>query len=169
MAPKAAGAPAEGIEFELLRTYPFCAALGVTHRLARLKSIPLEKVAAEPLIGLRRKDNPGYQDTLDRLFGPLSVKPRVAVECDTVSSLITAIESGRGIALAIPAFKHVSGKRLLYRPLAGSTEVFSIGIARAKHGDVTPAGEKFCEILRKISKGGAALDPKVLEQPVSRG
>jgi hypothetical protein len=61
---------------------------------------------------------------LDRLFGPLSVKPRVAVECDTVSSLITAIESGRGIALAIPAFKNVSGKRLLYRPLAGTTEVF---------------------------------------------
>lgn len=69
-----------------------------------------------------------------------------------LSSLITAIEAGHGIALAIPAFKHVSGKRLLYRPLVGTTEVFSVGIARAKNGDVTPAGEKFCEILRKVSK-----------------
>jgi hypothetical protein len=26
-----------------------------------------------------------------------------------------------------------------------------VGIARATKGDVTPAGEKFCETLRKIS------------------
>jgi len=91
----------------------------------------------------------------DRLCDPLGIKPRVAVECDTVSSLITAIEAGRGIALAIPAFKHVSGKRLLYRPLAETTEVFSVGIARPRNGDVTPAGEKFCEFLQKVSKGAA--------------
>jgi hypothetical protein len=51
----------------------------------------------------------------------------------------------------------MSGKRLLYRPLAGTTEMSSIGIARAKHGDVTPAGEKFCEILRRIAKGTSAV------------
>ena len=57
----------------------------------------------------------------------------------------------RGIALAVPVFKHVSGKRLLYRPLAGTDEVVSIGIARASNGDLTPAGEKFCEMLRNVS------------------
>jgi DNA-binding transcriptional LysR family regulator len=71
---------------------------------------------------------------------------------DLMTGRIAAIETGRGIALAIPAFKHVSGKRLLYRPLAGTTEMFSVGIARAKNGDVTPAGEKFCEMLRKVAK-----------------
>lgn len=71
----------------------------------------------------------------------------------------TAIETGRGVALAIPAFKHVSGKRLLYRPLAGTTEVFSVGIARAKNGDVTPAGERFCEMLRNVVKGTTAVTP----------
>jgi hypothetical protein len=45
----------------------------------------------------------------------------------------------------------VSGKRLLYRPLAGINDVVSVGIARAKNGDLTPAGEKFCESLRKAS------------------
>jgi DNA-binding transcriptional LysR family regulator len=167
--PESAEFQGAGIEFGVLRTYPFCVALPPDHPLSRLKTIPLEKVAAEPLIALRRKDYPEYYHVLDRVFSALGVKPNVAVECDTGSSLFTAIECGRGIALAIPPFKHVSGKRLLYRPLAGTTEVFSVGIARAKHGDVTPAGEKFCEILRKISKGGAASDPKVLAQPVSGG
>src|SRR4029077_13386348 len=148
-----------GIEFELLRTYPFCVALTAAHPLARLKSITLEKLAAEPLVGLRRKDYPEYYDFLDRIFAPIRAKPRIAVECDSASSLITEVEAGRGIAPATPVFKLVAGKRLLYRPLTGTTEVLSVGIARATKGDVTPAGEKFCEILRMISNGATRPNP----------
>src|SRR6266705_2309039 len=106
-----------GIQFEVLRTYPLCVALTAVHPFARMKSIPLERLAAEPLVVLRRKDYP---------------------------------EAGRGIALANTVFKLVAGKRLFYRPLTGTTEVLSVGIARATKAEVTPAGEKFCEILRKI-------------------
>jgi DNA-binding transcriptional LysR family regulator len=73
------------------------------------------------------------------------------VECDSASSLIAAVETGRGIALTLPVFKIVSGKRLAFRPIAGMKDEIPVGIARAKGGDVTPAGEKFCEFLRKIS------------------
>jgi hypothetical protein len=58
---------------------------------------------------------------------------------------------GLEFEFALPVFKHVTGKRLLYRPLAGINEVISVGIARAKNGDLTPAGEKFCESLRQAS------------------
>jgi DNA-binding transcriptional LysR family regulator len=75
------------------------------------------------------------------------------VGCDSASSLITAVETGRGIALTIPVFKIVSGNRLVFRPIADSRELIPVGIARATNGDVTPAGEKFCEFLRKIPKG----------------
>ena len=150
-----------GIEFELLRTYPFCVALTAAHPLARLKSITLEKLAAEPLIGLRRKDYPEYYHILDRIFAPIRAKPRIAVECDSASSLITEVEAGRGITLATTIFKLVAGKRLIYRPLTGTAEALAVGIARATKGDVTPAGEKFCEILRMISDGttGAKAKP----------
>jgi DNA-binding transcriptional LysR family regulator len=57
-----------GIEFELLRTYPYYVALTVAHPFARLKSIPLETVATEPLIGLRRRDFPEYYRYLNRIF-----------------------------------------------------------------------------------------------------
>ena len=73
------------------------------------------------------------------------------MECDSASSLITEVEAGRGVTLAIPTFKLVTGKRLVYRPLTGTTETASVGIARATKGNVTPAGEKFCEILRRKS------------------
>src|SRR5947207_5351485 len=150
-----------GIQFELLRTYPLCVAMTATHPFARRKSLSLDKLAAEPLVGFRRKDYPEYNRSLERLFASVHAKPRIAVECDSASSLITEVEAGRGVALSSTIFKLVAGKRLLYRPLMGTTEVASVGIARAAKGDVTPAGEKFCEILRKISDGAiAAVKPK---------
>jgi LysR family transcriptional regulator, benzoate and cis,cis-muconate-responsive activator of ben and cat genes len=158
--PRGTGHQSVGLEFETLRSYPICVAVAPTHRFARLKTITLEMVATEAMIGFNRKDYPEYYVGLDRIFEPLGIKPRVVVECDSSSSLITEIETGRGVAIASPVLRHASGKRLLYRPLTGTTEVLSVGIARASKGDVTPAGEKFCEILRKISGGATAAKPK---------
>ena len=154
------GGQTAGIQFELLRTYPLCVAMTAAHPFARLKSVSLEKLAAEPLVGFRRKDYPEYNRILDRLFAPIRATARIAVECDSASSLITEVEAGRGVALSSTVFKLVAGKRLLYRPLTGTTEVASVGIARATKGDVTPAGEKFSEILRKISNGTTTAKPK---------
>ena len=150
--PDIAGLESAGLDFEELRSYPACIAFAPTHRFARLKSITLKQAAAEPLIGFRRKDYPEYYVGLDRVFGPLGIKLRVAVECDSGSSLITEIETGRGIAFAIPILKYASGKRLLYRPLADLEPIVRVGIARATSGDLTPAGEKFCDLLRRTSK-----------------
>jgi len=159
--PHGAGPQSVGLEFETLRSYPICVAVAPTHRFARLKTITLEMVATEPMIGFNRKDYPEYYVGLDRIFGPLGIKPRVVVECDSSSSLITEIETGRGVAIASPILRHASGKRLLYRPLTGTKEVLSVGIARATKGDVTPAGEKLCEMLRMASDGATLAKPNV--------
>ncbi len=128
--PRGAGPQSVGLEFETLRSYPICVAVAPTHRFARLKTITLEMVATEAMIGFNRKDYPEYYVGLDRIFEPLGIKPRVVVECDSSSSLITEIETGRGVAIASPVLRHASGKRLLYRPLTGTTEVLSVGIYR---------------------------------------
>jgi len=154
VAPWLAGEYGANVEFEPLKTYPICAVLPANHPLARLKTIPLEKIAAEPLITFNRKNYPDAHTQLETLFRPLGVKPRIVLECDSGSSLITAVESQRGIALAIPVLRLVAGNRLRYRPITGIAAGLPIGIVRAKNGDVTPAGEKFCEILRKVAKAG---------------
>jgi DNA-binding transcriptional LysR family regulator len=142
-----------GIEFESLHTYPLCVALNAAHPLAGLEFIPLEKLAAEPILGLRRNDYRGY---LDRIFAPTGFKPRIVTECDTFSSILIEVEAGHGIALGAPIAKLAAGQQLLYRPLTGTTESLSVGIARAKNGNVTPAGEEFCDILRNVSTGATA-------------
>jgi DNA-binding transcriptional LysR family regulator len=132
------------------------------HPFGRLKSVPLEKVAAKPLIGLRRNDYSEYYRMLDRFFTPISAKPRIVAECDSSSSLLLEVEAGHGIALVSTVVKIVGGTRLLYRPITGTTDAMAVGIARATKGDVTPAGEKFCEILQKISRGLAVAKSKAV-------
>src|SRR5215813_11372393 len=141
------------IEFETLRGYVWCVALSRAHPLARLKSIPLEKLAGEKLVTLNRKGYSEYHRILEHIFATVSAKPRIAMECDSESSLFMEVEAGRAIAVVTTIAKLAAGKRLVYRPLAGTTEMQFVGIARATKGDVTPAGERFCEILRQISRG----------------
>src|SRR3989442_7258369 len=105
--------------------YPLCVAMTATHPFARLKSITLEKLAAEPLVGLRRKDYSEYYRIVDRVFASVHAKPRIAVECDSASSLITEVEAGRGVALSSTIFKLVAGKRL---PKATVAEADASGV-----------------------------------------
>jgi hypothetical protein len=79
------------------------------------------------------------------------------MECDSEDSLFMEVEAGRAVAVVTTIAKLAAGKRLVYRPLRGTTEIQLVGIARATKGDVTPAGERFCEILRQISRGADAL------------
>jgi DNA-binding transcriptional LysR family regulator len=145
------------IEFETLRSYVWCVALSRAHPLARLKSIPVQKLVGERLIILSRQSYSEYHRILEHIFAPVSGKPRIAIECDSESSLFMEVEAGRAIALVTTIAKLAAGKRLVYRPLTGTMEAQAVGIARAAKGDVTPAGEKFCEILRKISSGSTAI------------
>jgi hypothetical protein len=55
-----------------------CVAMSAAHPFARLKSITLEKLAAEPIVGLDRKDYSEYYRVLDRIFAPVHAKPRIA-------------------------------------------------------------------------------------------
>jgi DNA-binding transcriptional LysR family regulator len=140
-------------EFEELRRYPFCVAIASGHPFERLKAVPLEKIASEPIVAFNRRDYSEHFRILNEIFSPKQLKPRIKVEVDGASSLITEVEAGRGVALVSKPFQRVAGKRLIYRPVMNCAVVHSVGIARAVKGDLTPAGNKFCQSLRKVAAG----------------
>lgn len=142
---------ATGIEFEELRRYPFCVAMAADHPLTRKKTLTLEEVAAQPLVSLSRKDYSEFHRILERMFAPVKRLPKISVECDSSTSLLTELEAGHGVGIVSEIFRVIAGKRLVYRPLANSTEFHRVGLVRAKKGDVTPAGEKFCAVLRTVA------------------
>ena len=58
--------------------------------------------------------------------------------------------------------------RLNFAPFRCDPILRSVGIARAKNGDLTSAGEKFCEMLRKASKVANSRTTKAVEQNTYR-
>ena len=138
-----------GLEFEELRRYPFFVAMASGHPLSRLKTIPVETLAGQPLVALHRRNNSEYHRVLKKVFLPL--RPNIAAESDSINSLITEVGIGRTVAVVSQIFKQAIGKRLRYRPLTNTTAAQCVGIARAKGGDVTPAGEKLCAAIRKAA------------------
>ena len=101
-----------GFHFEELARYGMRVAVAPKHPLAKAKSVTLEQVSREPLIGYSRKDYPEYHAMLDKLFAPVGRKPRTVGEHDGVASLIAAVESGRGLALVPECLTCMVGGRL---------------------------------------------------------
>lgn len=131
-----------GLRFHELARYPMCVAVAPAHRLARQRSLTLAKVAAEPLIAYTRGAYPEYHDGLHRLFRSAGRTPAIAEEHESVTSLIAAVEAGRGIALVPSVLGCLSGPRLKIVPLAPGTPPIAVG-AVCRERAVSVAVEKF--------------------------
>jgi DNA-binding transcriptional LysR family regulator len=117
-----------GLQFRELARYPLCAAFPPGHALAGAKTVSFDQLAGEPLIAYSRKEYPEYHEMLDDLFGARR-KPSVAEEHDGISSIIAAVESGRGFALVPQCVECMAGPRVKLVPLDPAPEPFPVGAA----------------------------------------
>jgi LysR family transcriptional regulator, benzoate and cis,cis-muconate-responsive activator of ben and cat genes len=118
-----------------------------THPLAKSRSISLEKVAKERLIGYTQKDYPEYHDEVTALFKKVGSKPQIVQEHDGVTSLIAAVESGRGVALVPSCITCMVGPRLKLIPLVPAGPPIVVG-SITKAGAVPIVVEKFIAAAR---------------------
>ena len=106
-----------GLQFQELARYEICVAVAPKHPLAKLKTISLEQISREPLIAYSRKDYPEYHEMLEKLFAPVGRRPDIAGEHDGVTSIVAAVEAGRGYALVPSCVACMAGPRLKLLPL----------------------------------------------------
>jgi DNA-binding transcriptional LysR family regulator len=135
-----------GLAFEELVRYPVCVAAHGTHRVARARKVGLDDLANERLIVYTRADYPEYHDWLATLFAPRKLA-HIAEEYDSATSLIAAVEAGRGVALVPRAFECLSGPRLKVRPISPAPPPFIVGVARRKKPS-SPQAEKFIAAIK---------------------
>lgn len=139
-----------GLHFEELAREPMCLAVPPGHKLARLRSVPVEQATREPLVIFSRKDYPEYYEYLEALFAPFKAAPRVAEEHDSSASLITAVESGAGVAVVPRNFSCSAGPRLKLIPLYPAPEPLVIGGAWSKKG-LSPLAESFWKCAQEAA------------------
>jgi len=136
------------LRFEELLREQVRLAVPPTHPFARRRSVSLADAAREPFVGLTREDFPDYHAYLAAIFAPVKNKPRVMEEHDSVSSVISAIEAGTGVGLAVDALGYSFGSRVKLLRLTPEPKPLSLGIATRK-GKLSPATEKFCQCARQ--------------------
>ena len=118
-----------GLVFETLKTYRVCVAVAPSHPLAALSSIRLRQLADERLIVYSRDEYPEYHEWLGTLFRPVGGMPRLGEEHESVTSLIAAIEAGRGVSIVSESHACLAGPRLVLRPLAGKHRALVVALA----------------------------------------
>jgi DNA-binding transcriptional LysR family regulator len=146
-----ARAQLRGLRFQALARYAMCIAVAPGHVFARSRSITRARAAAEPLIAYSRADYPEYHRSLDAIFAREKRKPAIIEEHDSVTSLIAAVESGRGAALVPGCLACLAGPRLRILPLTPAPAPIVVGavcraesISRATRAFIAAAGADSC-------------------------
>ena len=141
---------ARGLQVETLREYRAGVAVPPGHPFTKRKSVTVKEVAAEPLVAYSRKDYPDYFEMLERLLGKAFKTARVVEECDGAMSLITAIESGRGVSVAAESISCIAGPRIGFVPLSPSPDPLVVCMVWRK-GVLNSQTQRFIDTLRKVS------------------
>jgi DNA-binding transcriptional LysR family regulator len=144
------GKELQGLAFETLRSYPVCVALGATHRLVRAKRISLAELKDERVMVYSREEYPEYHEWLNGLFGH-AIRRLLgnAEEHDSGTSLIAAVEAGRGVAIVASVFSTVAGPRIKLRELQPSPTPLIVGVAYHP-GRLSPAARQFVRTLTDL-------------------
>jgi DNA-binding transcriptional LysR family regulator len=127
-----------GLNFEELARYAMCVAVAPKHPLAKSKSVSLEQISREPLIAYSRKDYPEYHEMLEKLFAPVGRKPHIVGEHDGVSSIVAAVEAGRGFALVPSCVASMVGPRLKLLPLKPALPAIPVVAIWRKKSETEP-------------------------------
>src|SRR5437867_1863057 len=143
-----------GLRFQELLRDPMCLAVAPKHRLAGRRTVALAEVAREPLISYSRKDYPDAHENLTALFAAIKKKPRIAEEHDSVSSLIAAVESGAGAAVAPQSLTCTAGPRLKLIPFSPAPDPLIVGAGWSRAG-LSAAAERFLKCAKETTSPGS--------------
>jgi len=137
-----------GLSFAELARYAMVVAVAPNHPLAKFKAITLQQVAPEPLIGLNRKEYPEYHVEMRKLFAAVGRRPNFAEEHEGGTSIVAAVEAGRGIALVPSSLACIVGTRVKLLPLKPALPPIRVGAVWLKKED-SDLAKKFIQAARK--------------------
>jgi DNA-binding transcriptional LysR family regulator len=141
----------DGLTVEHLRTYAIRVATHPRHRFARSRRVPLKEIVKEPLVAFSRLEHPEHHVFLGRIFASQRQRPTIAEECDTATSLIAAVQAGRGVAVVFETLSWLAGGRVVLKPIAPEPRRYPVGVAYRE--GAAEAAMAFVEALRRAKRG----------------
>ncbi len=125
------------------------------HPLATRKQLTAAEVAPEPLLVFCQRDYPEYWEIITRWLNAHQVRPKSAGEYDGVESLMTAVESGLGVAVVTTRTAQRFRNRAQFKTLSPGPKPLCIAAGyRMDRGDHQPLAV-FVEDLRNAAQAFA--------------
>lgn len=136
------------LRYQATHRDPLIVALPENHPLARLKRVPLERLAGEQFLAFERHHGPLMFDTMVSACMRHGFSPRIfpARQMHTIVSLVSG---GIGVALVPACLEVLHRKGVVYRPLAGARTPVEHGAAWRGEG-ASPWVEPFVRYLPKV-------------------
>lgn len=146
------GGPRRGMAFQPIARHGVFCAVATSHPLARKKSVQLKQLTDESFVVYAEDEYPEYVEWLRKVCRAAGFQPRITGEYDGATGIITAIESGRGIAIVAAPLKCLSGPRLAFLELHPKLPALAMG---AVYLEPAPDFvEKFILAVREAAAAG---------------
>jgi DNA-binding transcriptional LysR family regulator len=140
------------LHFEKLGRDEMRLAVGRNHPLAKLRAVSVKQLKNQSLVAYSRKEYPEYHAYLRALFGGPNAHPPIVEEYDDGVGLVTALETGSGVAILPQSLVLTTGSRIKLIPIVPSPSPLLTGVAWVP-SRLTSAAERFLRVTRDCAKG----------------
>ncbi len=87
------------------------------HTLMEKRTLAPEDLHDQKLVVYSQRDYPDYWNVITSWFKQQKINAKIACECDGVTSLISAVEAGLGVAMVVERIACLIPDRILLKPL----------------------------------------------------
>ena len=141
-----------GLRAEVLLRERTVAALPAAHPLARMRRIPLSRLAAEPFVMFPNAQAPGFHDRLITSLTAVSGSPpRVVQEAAEMQTIVGLVATGIGVSLVPASVQHLALQGVAYRQVTSGPAVEQAAITRAN--EESPVVAAFLGVAREVRAG----------------
>jgi DNA-binding transcriptional LysR family regulator len=121
----------EGLSSQVVLRERTVAAIPVGHPLARLRRVPLGRLAAEPLVLFPRQQAPGFHDLLTSRLAATGTSPQVVQYAPEMLTIIGLVATGIGVSPVPASVARLALDGVTYRPLSGAPDTELVAVVRA--------------------------------------
>ena len=140
------------IDWTTLIRSPWRLAMGRGHPLAKRRSIEPCDLQGESLLAFAQRDYPEYWEILTGWLRKNQLRPRIEAEFDGGESLMTAIESGLGIAMVVLQVAEKFPNPVVLKTVADPPPPICIAVGTLSKAPVEKPLAVFIEELRRAAK-----------------
>ena len=132
---------------------PFVLAVPESHRLAKLRTIPVRACAEEKIIQYASHLAPDFHQMITRMCVSAGFMPTVALEVGQVYTALGLVGAGVGLAFVPQSVQNVRFDHVVYRPISRATPDIEVSLGWIHKNPSAPL-LAFLEIAQSVAPRG---------------